>query len=134
MRPQREKKIATKIPPVTQLEETQCNLHHHSKNEIKVRIRQVNLGSPAYVKTLKPAPTARGDLGSDGHQHLNFEEVHRLNVKHSVMKNEDMKDHIIQNMCLNFGIDINKLDNLPVNNEAIWNMFMKDCMWAVFFT
>ena len=76
----------------------------------------------------KIATTAREDLGSDGHQHLNFEEVHRLNLKHSVMKNEDMKDHIIQNMCLNFGKHNNKFDNLFVNNEAIWNMFMKDCM------
>ena len=43
-----------------------------------------------------------------------------------------MKDHIIRNMCSNFGKYIYKLENWPVN-LANWSMFMNSCMWAAFY-
>ena len=47
-------------------------------------------------------------------------------------EDQDLKDHIIQNMWLNCVKNVNKLDNFPVN-EAIWSMFRNGCMWAVFY-
>ena len=42
-----------------------------------------------------------------------------------------MKDHIIWNMCSKSG-KYQQVGKCPVN-EAIWSMFMNNCMWTVFY-
>ena len=44
---------------------------------------------------------------------------------------QDIKNHIIQNVFSNFEKDIDKLDTFPVH-EAIWSVFMNGCMRAAF--
>ena len=48
-----------KLTQVTQPADTQRNLPHHCRRESKARVRQILVGNPACVKTLKPALTAR---------------------------------------------------------------------------
>ena len=62
----------------------------HRRNT--VRVRQIHLGTPAYVKTLKQAPTAR----RDPHQHRNNEKIHRIELQTLSSDDKDLKDHIIQ--------------------------------------
>ena len=64
---------------------------------------------------LTPAPAFREDSSME-FQPLSSEE-------------KVIMDHIIQNACSNFGNDVNKLDNLQVN-EVSWSIFMNDCMWG----
>ena len=42
-------------------------------------------------------------------------------------EDKDTKNQIVQNMCSPIGKDLNMLG--PPVKEAIWILFMNDCMW-----
>ena len=75
---------------------------HHNK-EMQVRVHHVRLGDTAYVKTLKPVPTGRGDREQEFTPAPKFRKIHRLNFKHSKVKIKTWRGHIVQNMCSTFG-------------------------------
>ena len=132
---------------------TQSNLSHHSKKEIKASVRQVHLGDPAYVKMLQAAPTARrlGVRLTPAPKPLGDPSIA---FQPSSDEGEDMKDHIIRNMCssletstswiistdgrltmlvrrASFDQDILQFDAISFSDGD--KKFMNDCMWAVFY-
>ena len=123
----RQKASKGRLRKRSHLGENQRNRTHHSKKEIKARVRQVLVGNPACVMSLKavvrwtPAPKFRGDP-SKKKQTLSNEE-------------KDMKDYINQNVCSTFWKHqqvVHSSDNFP-ENETIWSVFLNGCMWPVFY-
>ena len=86
-------------------------------------------------------PLVREDAASSAHgterpgvrltPALKFREEPSIEFQTLSDEGKDMKDHM-RNMCSLFWTDINKLEQFLVN-EAIWSMFMNDCMWAAFY-